>query len=573
MSLADVTIERAKPLRIRLALLALAALLVVPQLFQAPLSPSEGLATGAAREIRTDGDFTRLRYLGRPVHQNPLHVWLLAAFDLGDTPAWAARLPSVAAWLILAGLAYWGASVSAGTFAGFIAALIPLTSVAGIAFASRASSEMWFAVLLFAAWLCWYHVGVTRGRWNWAWGMSVLLVVPAFFAGGPRAFVFFYLPLLLLQSPIKAREQMLRWGHLLALVPALALCGTWMAHSLQHAEVVTWSQLVERAVQAQEGGSYLRRLWQFPLRLLGWGLPWAVFAWPAFCLAFRNREKDGERATFWRAVVVLLFVACWLLSGLSPRSLLVLLGPFAVLTAINYESLLRRHADFYRRLLRCLSFVGAAGAFAAVAGSVLLLTGWIKIPELAPLQVSFVAANAVVSGGLAGLLLLRRERAVWIRVLLLAGVAVTSHRCFELPVQALSGASPPRIAQRLSAHVPPGNPIHVAGNLPIADVAHYINRSLVPWESTVSVTRRNPRIYLLTAGAPPVREDLQWRPLGRPTALGGEASPVRTAWKPSAITLFEITGVSPQIETAGEDPEAQWVQLYEGTPRTLSAEP
>lgn len=572
MSFTDVTIERAKPLRIRLALLALAALLVVPQLFHAPLAPSEAMATGVAREIRAEGDFTLLRHLGRPVHQNPLYAWLLSAFDLGDAPAWAVRLPSVAAWLSLAGLAYWGAAASAGPFAGFIAALIPLTSVAGIAFASRASSDMWFAVLLFAAWLCWYRLGTVRGLWNWAWGGSVLLVALAFFAGGARAFAFFYLPLLLLQSPVKAREQMLRWGHLLALVLALALCGTWLAHSLHHAEVVTWSQLVERAVQTQDSG-YRQRLWQFPLRVLGWGLPWTVFAWPAFCQAFRSVEKDREQASFFRTVVVVVFVSCWLLSGVSSGSMLVLLGPFAVLTAMNYESLLRRHAASCRRLLWGLSFAGAAVAFAAVAGAVLLLTGLVKIPEITPFQMSFLAANAVVSGGFAGFLLLRRERAVWIRVLLLAGLAVTSHRSFALPVQALRRESLPRIAQRLSAHVPTGKPIHVAGDLPIAVVSHYINRSLISWESDVSATHRTPRIYLLTTGAPPVREDLQWHPVGRPTALGGEANFLQASWKPSPGTLLEITGVAPQSADAAEVAGAHWMQLYEGVPRTLSAEP
>ncbi len=572
MSVTDVTIERAKPLRIRLALLALAALLVVPQLFQTPLAPSEAMATGAAREIQTEGEFTRLRHVGRPVHQNPLYAWLLSVFDLGDAPAWAVRLPSVAAWLSLAGLAYWGAAASAGPFTGFIAALIPLTSVAGIAFASRANSDMLFAVLLFAAWLCWYGLGTVRGRWNWAWVGSVLLVALAFFAGGARAFAFFYLPLLLLQLPVKAREQMLRWGHLLALVLALALCGTWLAHSLHHAEVVTWSQLVERAVQAQDAG-YRQRLWQFPLRVLGWGLPWTVFAWPAFCLAFRSVEKDREQACFFRTVVVVVFVSCWLLSGVSADGMLVLLGPFAVLTAINYESLLRRHAASYRRLLRGLSLVGSAVAFAAVAVSVLLLTGWVEIPELTPFQVSILAANAVVSAGFAGFLLLCRGRAVWIRVLLLAGVAVTSHCSFALPVQALRRESPPRIARRLRAHVPPGNPIHVAGDLPIAVLSHYINRPLVPWESSESATRRTPRILLLTTGDPPVREDLQWYPVGRPTALGGEANLVQMSWKPSPGTLLEITGVPPQSADAAEVAGAHWMQLYEGFPRTLSAEP
>lgn len=572
MSLADLTAERDSPAWTRLALLAFAAFLVLPHLLHSPLTVSEGIMAGTARGFLESGDFTRLRHLGRPIHQYPLYPWLLAVFGLEQGPDWLIRVPAVAGWLAMAALAWFTAAKSGGEFAGLIAALVPLTCAAGYAAASVASNDIWFATILFAAWTAWYRLGAVQGRWDVAWGVSAGFVALAFFAGGPRAFVLFYLPLLVLRWPVKGREQMLRWGHLLALVLVVALSGTWLAHSLRHAEVLTWAQLVESAVPADQGG-YVQRLWQFPLRVVAWGLPWTLFAWPAFCQAFRPVEKAPEQSAFLRTVATAVFVPCWLLPGVTVRSLLVLLGPLAVLTAMNYESLLRRHAAGYRRLLNLCTRAACGAAAIGVLAAVLLLTGWLEIPELSFAEVSFAGACVLLSVGFAVLLISSRGRAVWVRLLLTVAVATVVFRTFSLPFEALRSGRPRLAAHRLTEPLPDGYPLYVAADLSLAAIGHYITHPVVRLASPAQLPQSTPRVYLLAAGEPPVQEDLRWRALGRPAAIGGGPPEVRILWMPASGAILRVDITRPETQAEAELAGADWVQLYEGTPRTLTTQP
>lgn len=570
MTLSTLIEERSGGGWLRGLALLLAACVLAPMMAARPLETAEAVVAGAARSIMETGDFWRLSILGQPLHQQPLYSWILASCGFASGPVWLLRLPSLAGLVGISSLSWYVARRAAGAFAGFIAALVVLTSAGGLLYAQQAANDIWAAFGLFSAWAAWYHFGAARDRWNLAWGLAIACVVVAFFAGGIQVFTVFYVPLFLLLKPVRGRDQMLWWLHPILLVAGLAFCASWLAHSLRHAEMVTWEQLVETAV-AVPSRSYVQRLWQFPLRAVGLAMPWALVAWPGFCRAFRAVEKDHEQARYWRRIIGVLFVLCWLLPGVPARALLPLLGPFAVLTALNYENLIRRHSTGLRLALRRIEWGGLAAGGGLLAGGILVRAGGIVVPELETWEVNWLLIGGTTAFAVPCIALSANDRRIWLRLALLAVTAACIWQTLAMPVAALEHERPSAVAEDLTKHVPaPATIYSLRIGVAIAPVSHYIEQTQKPLDSIEELPVEEDEPYLLAGLTPPVHELFEWHPVSVPKELRSGSREIRVTWAPAKGVLCRIEAERPARTPQPGTPEARrWSRVYRGIARAL----
>lgn len=145
--------QRALPRGGMLLLLALTGLLLAFRLGAVPLlGPDEPRYARVAVEMSRSGDLVTPTLQGQPWMEKPiLYYWLAAAaFKVFGENEWAARLPSVAAMLLLvATTAILGARLYGGT-AGLHAGFIAATGLLTFAYGRAASMDMLLAATLSA---------------------------------------------------------------------------------------------------------------------------------------------------------------------------------------------------------------------------------------------------------------------------------------------------------------------------------------------------------------------------------------------------------------------------------------
>jgi 4-amino-4-deoxy-L-arabinose transferase-like glycosyltransferase len=376
------------------ALLAGAALLLLPHLGAAPIERAEIYFLDAARGMVESGDWVVPRYRGAPFYDKPaLAYWLMAvAFAWeGATPA-AARLVPVGAALSLLLATYALGARLLGRAAALRGALVLATTLLFLAFARVAMSDMLLALWCTAAAALAAHASGRRGSAALA-GAGLALGL-GFLTKGPVALLFGGIGAALVVWDARRRgERLPGWPAFVAagLLAAVVAVPWFVAlYGRMGAEPLRWFFLREN-LQRFAGETYdsgRSGLYYFGA-YAALGLPWSVlFPRAAFTLP---RER---RVLLW-----------WLAVMLVPLSLsrgkidyyLLPLAPAASLV-IGWWLAAREWTNVDRAFARVAAGLAAAGALALLAGTLRIPPAWRPGPagEAALLVVAAVAAASAL---------------------------------------------------------------------------------------------------------------------------------------------------------------------------------
>jgi drug/metabolite transporter (DMT)-like permease len=121
-------------------------------------------------------------------------------------------------------------------------------------------------------------------------------------------------------------------------------------------------------------GDYFRHLLTFPLDLGVRLMPWLLLAWAPFCVAIQTLDPTPIFSRFLRTLFLVDFFLLWITPLDEVHDWLILLGPLAIMTALNYELNVRRYGNVYSRL-------GNLAAAVLLPGSAILLLGFFLFAE------------------------------------------------------------------------------------------------------------------------------------------------------------------------------------------------
>ena len=281
--------------------LAVFLALYLPVLGLREMRPAEALFGTVADEMCSGGGGLATTAQGEHIDSFPLCPWLVSVCSLFDRPnAWTTRLPSALAILGLAGLCGYVAARAGGHLAGAVATAMALTSVVSFTEGTRAGPHAVFALLMSAAWFSWYRLGRVEKNWSLAWPMSLAFVLVAVFGVGLQALAYFYFPLLFLRRPLRLWPRVRVPSHAFSLAACALVITLWLW--LAPGQVLfPWTAIALRSIP-EHTGSYLFRLLFFPVRCAVYLFPWALFCWPAFCVAFRPVERTPVFCRFARTL-------------------------------------------------------------------------------------------------------------------------------------------------------------------------------------------------------------------------------------------------------------------------------
>jgi len=426
--------------------------------------------------------------------------------------------------------------------AGFVAASMVLTSVAFLREGVVAGEDTLFALFLGAAWLAWFWFGRERQTWWLAWLISLVAVLLATFTSGIHAVVCFYLPLLFVRRPLRRWQRFFSVGHLVAIALASAVIIYWH-QSVPNQTLLPWSTLVLRAVP-EDTGSYVAHLMSFPFKSVVLILPWVFLCWPGFCLAYRPLEKNPVFCHYLRTILVSLFVASWVLPRNSPRVLIPLICPLAILTGLHYEILVRRYYLDLQRLIRVVTHATLALAGLGILAGVLHLTGVIDLSgwnaATTPRVLALLLITATVSDWV------RRHSArypVWAMLLLSFSMLCLFERAVYPPWQAWLGSNRRLQANVLRAEVPDGVTIYKTVNRLVVGVCFYLRHPVRQVSDLdLELPDDEATVYVLGGEKPPILPTRSWRACSKRVELRLHSSPF-AVWLPGGRCLVRVMAV------------------------------
>jgi len=548
--------ETQGPRRAYWLLAALLFLLIhVPFLASVPLSPAEAEAAAVAK-----GLWGGQGVAGARLH--PLATAMLAPLT-GGVNEWSVRLPGVLATLLAGVCTARVTRREEGRLAGMVAGAAILTALWLAARTRISAGDALAACLVALGWLAFYWLGHVHRRWNAMWIVALLPVLLASLETGLRTFAVFYFPLCFLRRPLRIWQRMLNPVHITALVAALVIHRFWLYGGV----VAVFT--TRAAGPAAATGSYVGGLVTYPFRCLVLALPWALFAWPGFCAAFRPAEKRPVFTSFLRTLLVTLFLVGWILPAVRPLVLLPLVCPLAALTGANYDLLVRRYGRELNRILALTTLAVAVVAGLALLGAVAHATGLFELAGLS--RNAWGLATAAFLGALLPLgvgCLRAAARTPWLRLACIATAAA-------LIGSALYGTLAPvyRFPQRSNGHtlaaaVPPNATVYDLTGMAQAAERFYLGRPVIRLATADDLPADPDTIYLLGLARPPVLETRTWTECSPAVCVGQRPEPV-LEWRPRAGILARLGLVWEQ------DPGARdrIVRMYRGVRRPAPGTP
>jgi 4-amino-4-deoxy-L-arabinose transferase-like glycosyltransferase len=333
-------------------LLATTAALLLLRLGAVPLiGPDEPRYARVAVEMGRSGDLVTPRLQGQPWLEKPaLYYWLAAAsFKLFGENEAAARLPAVAAGILLAGATgLFGARLfgrAAGTHAGFIVA----TSALPFAYGRAASMDMLLAATVTVA------IGLLGLRATGIAGPTSVPAAAAFMglaclAKGPLGLLLpglVVIGFMLARKDARLLREALAPASLLAFLVVVApwYLAVWRANGRAFIDVFLLNHNLDRFTSTIH--NHPGPPWYYLAVLLGGLFPWSGLVLPALARAFPRGSFRDDRLVLVASWLLLPLVFFSLAGSKLPGYILPCLPPLAMLMG-RAAVALGRHESFPR---------------------------------------------------------------------------------------------------------------------------------------------------------------------------------------------------------------------------------
>lgn len=302
---------------------------------------------------------------------------------------------SVAMLLATALVAFSAAASVYGRKAGLVAASIVMTSLIALekgAFGTPVSTS---AFLLLSAQMVLFYYGVRRSDWSRAWLLSLAIMVFAFWCGGFRVLIFFFFPMIFFRRPLSGTAKFRKSGFVIGMILLGATIAAWAWSFLRVYNQIPFNYSGWNQNVLDEA---LENLWQFPLYLPLYLLPWSIIAWLPFCVALQALDRTPIFGSYLRTLFLSTLLLLWLLPDGDRQELFYALGPLAILVGSTYELGMRRYGGRVRNFLALGDYVPLV-----IAGVVLLV--WFAPQDVIEIFASFQNGMNFRSDTLLGILL------------------------------------------------------------------------------------------------------------------------------------------------------------------------
>jgi len=460
----------------------------------------------------------------------PLKIYLASLFSVlpGAVTELSARLPALFSCLVLGLSAAWVSNRLFGINTFLVALAVVVTMPISMQVAVDADGNGVFALLLGGAWGLWYYYGWRRNCWGRAWLFSLALVTIAVFERGLLAYLYFYLPLMFLRSPIRSWSRIKQPLHLLWLVISLALFSAW--YSLIAPESLP---LVEVGYDLIENGSmgenYISRLFLFPLLFLLLLMPWPIITWPAYCAEFQPLEKHPEIMHYLRTIVLSVFLFNWLLPVFDVTDLYLAAAPVAILSACHYEVLMRRYRPIYMLCAKVIYAISAISAFVLAIGLIFYLYGVIDIENIDVYHYTpVIYVPIAVFAAVYLFWKLKGAFPVWLHLSLAVCLALTVCISGWGIMEEAKSDFRKTLVQQLTSEIPAGETIYKLNKYSMSKYASLFDHPVKLLSSASDIPEKENGVYVLGDAKPPMKQELEWTAISPQVII-----PSRLRWQVS----------------------------------------
>ena len=477
--------------------LLLFSLMHVWQPFVEPLSSNESLHALTAVDILAGRGAGRLIGADGNLIDFPLHSLALAVIgSITQLTDFTCRIPQLIAILVMTLMSGYVTARAAGHRAGLTAASVMLVSF-GVGFFDPTANTILAATFMFTAWTVWYRASrIWNWQWTLTWMVSLLPVAGAVLAIGFKAIIFFYLPLIFLHRPLKARKRLTQVQHFIAIAVVLTLF-IWVKSYIFEGKVL---------MELMTNSNY--SVFQFLFIVIAFCFPWILVGWPILCMAFQGVEQTPVFNQYIRTILVTVMIWSFLFSR-SIENLLLIMPVFAVATGLNYNIFIRRYylqVRYSSRTLMILNGVTAIWALALIG-----LVHW-QVAHYANMEMHRIltAFGATVAMFLMAFLLFLLKKRFMIYSCRLAIISA----CFICSIIAINEATTTdfnyrKNARRLVQSVDISRPIYLLLKREAHRESYNLRHNVINIDDTESLPL-DEKVYVLTDGKAPIQETREW---------------------------------------------------------------
>lgn len=304
----------------------------------------------------------------------PMFPWLASLTSkAGLDMAFSLRLLSVGALGLIALIVWEAGRRAAGPRAAAVAAAVMISSIVVVEKAVDGYPHFLALFFITLSWLSWFSFGAERGDWNVAWFCSMFLCGLGFYTIGWPAVIYFFFPLIFMRRPLTVWSKLRKPGFFFGVLALIVFILVWGVPRWSVGKDIPFRSLpFNKAVFT----GYFYRLSTFPFKVAWRFLPWTLFAWAPFCVAFHPLDDNPIFSRFLRTIFISLFFLLWLSPFTESRDLIILAPPLAIMTGINYWLLARRYGFQLQAILRLCSVLCAIAATGLLVFFLLPVDWW-----------------------------------------------------------------------------------------------------------------------------------------------------------------------------------------------------